>query len=153
MKKIFSFLLIFTLVFALVACGPKEDDNDDVDLGGAYVDETVLMDGYTSLYNESPNPAIDANGNYTVGGVSFSTVDHYDTTYATEPTDSLFNYLINTWTYNSEQYTNMVDGLVENDNYSNVVGALAAGYKVEENADGIQIKENVPWVENETGAV
>ncbi|MCK4552123.1 MAG: hypothetical protein KAU02_04325, partial [Tenericutes bacterium] len=102
--------------------------------------------------------AIAADGTYTVAGEVFNTVDIYQTTYNTEITNSLLNYLTNTWTYNSEHYTNMVDGLVENDQYSNIVGAMAIGYKTVINDDltqtwTFQLREDVPWVDNATGEV
>jgi oligopeptide transport system substrate-binding protein len=117
---------------------------------------TELEQGYTTLDNQNANAPIDANGYYTYGGKKFKTADTYRTSYSTEPTKDKFNYLCNTWTYNSEHYTNMVDGLVENDKYSNIVGAIAKGYKVEQHEDGtetwtFQLKQGVVWVENESG--
>lgn len=49
----------------------------------------------------------------------------------------------------------MVDGLVENDKYGNIKGALAKGYKQTSKGDKdvwtFQLKEGVAWVDNETG--
>lgn len=130
----------------------------DYDVNKPYEYKTELKPGFTSLANENENPAVDASGYYTVGEARFEVAKTFKTTYVTEPTDALFNYLINSWTYNSYHYTNMVDGLVENDKYSNLVGALALGYKTVENADGtqtwtFQLKEKVQWVDNQTGLV
>lgn len=112
-------------------------------------------DGWISLASHNSNPAV-SGGKYTYGGVSFDVKDEYRTTYLTEVNKDKFNYLCNTWTYNSEHYTNMVDGLVENDKYGNIVGALAESYKVEEK-DGkevwtFKIKKGVKWVKNSDGS-
>lgn len=150
--------------FALAACGcllvstlasctnGSNGDDENYKLGKP----GTLAAGFTSLENKNANGKIDANGNYKAGGIEFKTKDTFKTTYATEPTKDLFNYLTNTWTYNSYHYCNMVDGLVENDKYGNIVGALALGYKTTENADGtqtwsFQLRENGEWVNNETG--
>jgi len=169
MKKIISILMMVVFSVALLACGDTTDttntgtDTTDAeettkDLSGAYDTVTQLADGYTSLAIQYDNGAIAADGTYTVGGVTFNTVDTYQTTYTTEPKGALFNYLTNSWTYNSTQYTNMVDGLVENDKHTEIVECLAIGYKVVENTDGtqswtFQLREDVPWVYNETGEV
>ncbi len=131
----------------------------DYDINKPYAYETELREGFVALSNENENPVVDAEGFYNVGGQKFTVAKTFKTTYVTEPVDALFNYLINSWTYNSYHYTNMVDGLVENDKYSNIIGALALGYKTSENAeDGtqtwtFQLKEKVQWVDNATGAV
>lgn len=179
MKKIISILMMVVFSVALIAC---QTDTDPVtttaggtettattavptttkDLSGPYDTVTELADGFTSLENQFDNGAIvydtEGVGTYTVAGQEFTTVDTYQTTYTTEPNKALFNYLTNTWTYNSKQYTNMVDGLIENDKHSGLVGALALGYKVDNNTDGtqtwtFQIREEVPWVDNATGEV
>jgi len=156
MKKFLGFALLFTMALLVVGC-TETTTGVDV-LGGEYDTVTELASGFTSLENTNQNGAIDADGYYQVGDLKFKTVDTFKTIYQTEPTKALFNYLINSWTYNSEHYTNMVDGLVENDKYSNLVGAMALGYKVVENTDGtetwtFQLKENVPWVRNSDGTV
>ena len=150
--------------FALAACGcllvstlasctnGSNGDDENYKLGKP----GTLAAGFKSLENTNANGKIDANGNYKAGGIEFKTKDTFKTTYVTEPTKDLFNYLTNTWTYNSYHYCNMVDGLVENDKYGNIVGALALGYKTTENADGtqtwsFQLRENGEWVNNETG--
>jgi len=120
--------------------------------------ETELKEGFTALTNENANGVIDAEGYYEVYGQKIKTKDTYKTYYTTEIDKDKLNYLCNSWTYNSEVYTNMVDGLVENDKYSNIVGALAVGYKSKLNDDGtqtwtFQLKEGVAWVDNATGEV
>lgn len=156
MKKFLGFALVFTMALLVLGCNKSTTTADA--LGGEYDTVTELASGFTSLANTNANGEIDAEGYYTVGTQKFKTVDTFKTIYQTEPTDALFNYLVNSWTYNSEHYTNMVDGLVENDKYSNLVGAMAVGYKVVENNDGsetwtFQLKENVPWVRNTDGSV
>ena len=119
-------------------------------------------DGWISLANENANPAI-VDGRYTVANadgsksVTVPVKNELKTTYTKEPERSFLNYLTNTWTYNSYHYCNMVDGLVENDKYGNIVGALADKYKVTDNADGTEtwtfhIREDATWVENASGA-
>lgn len=162
MKKFLGFALALTLAVTLIGCTettvPVTTTGIVDELGGVYDTVTTLAAGFTSLENQNANGPIDEDGYYEVEGMRFKTVDTFKTIYQTEPTKSLFNYLINTWTYNSEHYTNMIDGLVENDKYSNVVGAMAVGYKVVANDDGtetwtFQLRENVPWVNNDTGDV
>ena len=119
---------------------------------------TELKEGFTSLDNQNANGAIDAEGYYEVANQKIKTKNVYKTFYQTEIGNEKLNYLKNTWTYNSEVYTNMVDGLVENDKYSNIVGAIAKGFKSVLNADGtqtwtFQLKEGVAWVDNATGEV
>lgn len=154
MKKILLFLLISVFGFVLVACG---NGNEIIDEGKS-PNETPLAEGFTSLANKNANPELDSQGYYTVAGQKFKANKVYKTYYTTELDGSKFNYLINSWQYNSEQYTNMVDGLIENDQYGNLVGALAVGYKVEKNDDGsetwtLQLKEGVKWIENDTNKV
>ena len=116
---------------------------------------TTLKEGFTSLANKNSNaPA--QNGHYSYAGQDFELADEFKTTYTTE-VDNL-DYLTNNWTYNSEHYTNMVDGLIENDKYGNPVGALALGYKSRLNDDGtqswtFQLREGVAWIDNKTGAI
>ena len=158
MKKFFGIIVLVLSLTLLVGCGGGSKVKvsktiADYTKGGVV---TELEQGYTTLDNQNANAPIDANGYYTYGGKKFKTADTYRTSYSTEPTKDKFNYLCNTWTYNSEHYTNMVDGLVENDKYSNIVGAIAKGYKVEQHEDGtetwtFQLKQGVVWVENESG--
>ena len=136
-------------------CGATEETGPQWTFEGK---TTELKEGFTSLANENANGAIDANGNYEVAGQKIKTKDVYKTYYTTEIDKDKLNYLCNSWTYNSEVYCNMIDGLVENDKYSNVVGALAVGYKTKLNDDGtqtwtFQLKEGVAWVDNATGEV
>ena len=154
MSKLALAACSFLLVGTLVGCGGNKSDLVDEDY--ALAEAGALAEGFTSLENKNANKAIDEDGNYTAGGIKFKTKDTFKTTYVTEPTKDLFNYLTNTWTYNSYHYCNMVDGLVENDKYGNIVGALALGYKSVINADGtqtwsFQLRENAEWVNNKTG--
>lgn len=119
----------------------------------------VGSDGFISLANVNSNPAIDADGNYTVGAgtaneITFKTGKVLRTTVSKDY--ETMNYLISQWTYNSYHFCNMVDGLVENDKYGNIVGAVAESYKVETNSDGDQVytfklKSTPNWVDNKTG--
>ena len=127
---------------------------------GRDVSHSAGEDGWISLANENANGAI-SDGVYTVSGegqqVSFTTKSELKTTYTKEPDNAFLNYLTNTWTYNSYHYCNMVDGLVENDKYGNIVGALADKYKVENTDDGKQvwtfhIRDGAKWVKNSDGS-
>jgi len=127
----------------------------------------TLKDGFTSLANKNENGELTFQRNdkgeitdntkatYTVAGKTINVTPVYKTTYTNETSNDQFNYLTNQWSHNSLQYTNMVDGLVSNDKYSNIVGALALGYKVEEKSGKevwtFQLKEGVKWVDNKTG--
>ena len=125
---------------------------------------TADADGWVSLANQYANPAFGSDGSYTVGegadAVKFEgsrVVKELKTTYTKEPQKAFLNYLTNTWTYNSYHYCNMVDGLVENDKFGNIVGSLADKYKVEALEGGKQkwtfhIREGATWVDNKTGA-
>lgn len=115
-----------------------------------------LKAGYTSLANTNENGKLDvANSTYTVAGKTIKTSPVLKTVYQTETSNDQFNYLTNQWQQNSDQYCNMVDGLVANDKYANVVGALALGYKTEiagsKQIWTFQLKEGVKWVDNKTG--
>ena len=167
MKKFLSLFVVFAFAVALLGCdGCNEPEYNDFTSESLTEDvkwehegnATTLKQGFTSLENQNANGAIDENGYYEIAGQRIKTKDVYKTVYQTEPTKDLFNYLCNSWTYNSEHYTNMLDGLVENDKYSNIVGALAIGYKNQLNSDGtetwtFQLKEGVAWVNNESGNI
>lgn len=121
------------------------------------VSHSAGADGWISLANENANGEIGADGKYVAGGISFDTKKELKTTYTKEPQNSFLNYLTNTWTYNSYHYCNMVDGLVENDKYGNIVGAVADKYKVENLEGGKQkwtfhIRDGVKWVKNSDGS-
>ena len=142
-------------VSALAGCAKKQADVE-VDTDYELAAPGQLADGFTSLANAHANAPLNEDGTYVAGGHTFQIKDMYKTTYAAEPNRAFFNYLTNQWTINSYHYCNMVDGLVENDKYSNIVGALAIGYKVTDNADGtqswqFQLRENAEWVDNKTG--
>ncbi len=151
MKKIISVLLLVILAFGASAC--QNDTGTTIEK--MYDQVTVLADGFTSLENTHSNPLL-SDGTYTVGDQVFTVADKYKTYYLSEVTEEKFNYLAANSQWNSRFYTNMVDGLVENDKYGAIVGALAIGYKVVENNDGtqtytFQLKEGVQWVDNQTG--
>ena len=116
-----------------------------------------LTSDYTSLANPHANPAIDEEGYYTVGDQKIKTKDIYKTTYTTDIQIEKLNYYKNTWQFNSLQYGNMVDGLIANNQYGELYGDLALGYKIGKNDEGKQtwtfkLKEGVKWVNNSTGA-
>lgn len=170
MKNLKKLMVLSVAALVLSACGgntpssssepasssqPSSEPAPSSD-SSSELDPKELRPGYTSLENKNANGAIDEDGYYTAGGIKFKTKDVYKTTYVTEPTKDLFNYLTNTWTYNSYHYCNMVDGLVENDKYGNIVGAVAMGFKTTTNDDGtqtwsFQLRPDVNWVNNETG--
>lgn len=112
---------------------------------------------YTSLANTNENLAIDAEGYYQVAGKKVKARDTYHTVMSFPASENApFNYLMNKFSLNYDFYANMIDGLIEYDKYGNLVGALAKGYMVTNNEDGtqtwiIRLKENVKWVENESG--
>jgi len=149
MKKLFSILFVIAFALVLVAC--KEDETG---IQKMYTQETALAAGYTSLANEFANPPLE-DGKYKIGDLTFDVVDEYKTFYQSEVTEEKFNYLAANSQWNSQMYTNMVDGLVENDKYGSIVGALAVGYKVAEvggkQVYTFQLKEGVQWVNNQTG--
>ena len=118
----------------------------------------VDADGFISLANLNSNPELDANGNYAVPGTDlvFPTKDEFHTTISKDY--QTMNYLTSQWTYNSYHFCNMVDGLVENDKYGNIVGAIATAYKSEVNSDGDQVitfklRDDAKWVNNADGSV
>lgn len=169
MKKInYLFALSLASMLTLAGCGeaansqqPASEPSGSEPASAPGADEfelnkaTTLKEGFTSLANKNSNaPA--QNGHYSYAGQDFELANEFKTTYTTE-VDNL-NYLTNNWTYNSEHYTNMVDGLIENDKYGNPVGALAVGYKSKLNDDGtqswtFQLREGVAWVDNATGKI
>lgn len=150
MKKIFSMVLIIVISLGLTAC--KKDDAPEIEK--MYDSVTALSTGFTSLENTHANPAL-VDGKYTVGTTEFEVLDTYNTFYQSEVTEEKFNYLTANSQWNSKMYTNMVDGLVENDQYGAIIGAMAVGYKVETvggyQVYTFQLRENVQWIDNQTG--
>ena len=115
-------------------------------------DTTPDADGWISLANAGENPALVGN-KYTVGGQEFEIKNEFKMAYSSEIANDCLNYLKNTWTYNSAHYTNMVDGLVENNKYGAIVGALAESYKITRDAEGNQVwsfklRDGLKWVDN-----
>ena len=156
-KLVYGLVGLFA-VSALVGCkkNASVDPDAEVDVDYQLAAAGELATGFVSLANQHANAPLKADGTYVAGGHTFHIKDTYKTTYAAEPNKDLFNYLTNQWTINSYHYCNMVDGLVENDKYGNIVGAIALGYKVVENDDGteswtLQLRENAEWVDNKTG--
>lgn len=119
------------------------------------VSHAADADGWVSLANEHSNPKLNADNTYTYAGIDFPTKSEFKTTYTKDPDKAFLNYLTNSWTYNSYHYCNMVDGLVENDKYGNIVGALADKYKVEELEGGkekwtFHLRNDATWINNKT---
>jgi len=117
-----------------------------------------LKDGYTSLLNARAHKKETDDGYYEYGDQKFKVVNTFKSLYQTDYQKEKLNYLINQWSYNNEKYCNMVDGLVENDEYGNIVGCLAVGYKVVTNADdtqtySFQLRKGVPWITNSTNEI
>lgn len=126
---------------------------------GKAVSVAVVADdeGWVPLTNAHSNPALDAENKYTYAGIKFDTKSEFKTTYTKDPDKAFLNYLTNSWTYNSYHYCNMVDGLVENDKYGNIVGSLADKYQVIENEDGTEtwkfhLRDGIKWVKNSDGS-
>lgn len=120
-----------------------------------FVDNTQLLPGFTSLENKFENPKVDKEGFVTIAGQKIKTKDVYKDYYSTE-IDENFNYLVNQGSWNSFHYTNLVEGLIGNDKYGNLVGFMAKGFKNHIDEEGntvwtIQIREGIRWVENATG--
>lgn len=150
MKKLFTLSLLIVFSLGFTAC--KKEDAPEIEK--MYDTETTLATGFTSLANTNANPAL-VDGTYTVGTETFNVLDTYNTYYLSEVTEEKFNYLTANSQWNSLFYTNMVDGLVENDQYGNIIGAMAVGYKVEtvggDQVYTFQLREGVQWVDNQTG--
>lgn len=159
LRKIALASLAGLAVLSVASCKKDKDWVDDNTFTQYDANSNPTIDaGYTSLANLNQNGAIDADGYYEVGGKKIKTKSEYKDTYATEINKAMLNYLTNSWTNNSTHYTNMVDGLIENDKYGNIVGALAYEYKVED-VEGdkqqwtLKIRKGVAWVNNASGNV
>lgn len=118
----------------------------------------TLKDGFTSLLNTRAHKKETDDGYYEYGNQRFKVVNTFKTAYSTDYQKEKLNYLINQWSYNNEKYCNMIDGLVENDEYGNIIGCLAVGYKVVTNDDDtqtytFQLREGVPWITNSTNEI
>ena len=117
-----------------------------------------LKEGFTSLLNTRSHKKETEDGYYEYGDQRFKVVNTFKSSYATDYQKEKLNYLINQWSYNNEKYCNMVDGLVENDEYGNIVGCLAVGYKVVTNDDDtqtytFQLRKGIPWITNSTNEI
>lgn len=157
LKKFTIGITALSSILTLSACsnGDSIDDNLSFELYDPS-QELDIPNGYNSLINKNQNPKI-VDGYYNIAGNKIKVKDTYKTTYSTEPTDAKLNYLINNWTYNSDLYSNMVDGLVENDKYSNITGALAYAYDVDtingKEVWTFKLRKGVPWIDNKTGKI
>lgn len=147
MKKLFYPFLLSIILLPTVGCSSNEE---------SYVigDSGTLLSGYTSLENKNQNPAI-SNNDYSIGDITFKVKDVLHSTYNKEIDHNKMNYLLDVWGHNSTHYENLIDGLVEFDKYGNIVGALALGYKMNNNDDNtvtfsFQLRENAEWVDNTT---
>lgn len=166
LKKITVLSVAGICAAALAACG-GDDGGKWVDVHATWADgvekfdlnvDTPVADGYTSMAPKNPHKAETADGYYEYGGQKFKVVDTFKSYYSTDVQKERLNYLINQWQYNSEKYTNMIDGLVENDEYGNIVGDLAVGYKVVTNDDNtqtytFQLRKGIPWIHNQTNEI
>ncbi len=153
-KKITLAALAAVATITVASCSGS-DDAKDREYGGTNWHGSLPSD-FTSLENPHPNPAIDEEGYYSVAGQRIKTKDIFKTTYTTDIQLEKFNYYKNTWAFNSQQYVNMVDGLIANNQYGEIYGDLALGYKIGKNDAGKQtwtfkLKEGVKWVDNKTG--
>ncbi len=158
LKKIGLAALALATVVTLAACGGNNtgDGTGSGTGSGSGSGAGEIPAGYTALTNPHPNGKIDAEGYYTVGNQKIKTKDTYKLTYTTEMSDEKFDYYRNTWQYNSLQYVNMVDGLIQNNQYGELYGGLATSYKTEDLADGKQkwtfkLRQGVKWINNATG--
>ncbi len=73
----------------------------------------------------------------------------YNYVYSSDP--DTFDYLYSYQAIDNEHTTNFVDGLLEHDQYGNLVGALAESYEVNEDSTvfTFKIREGVKWVTDE----
>ncbi len=173
MKKLTSLLLVLFAALLLVGCSCDPGGKPKPGFEGGYAsvvdpdgyeyeDKTVLKEGFISLASNYPNPPAQGKAGkdglgktYTIAGQEFAIKNVYKGAYSSDTDQQHFDYLVNSWAHNSEKYTNMVEGLIENDKHGALVGALAKGYKLSEDASGkkdiytFQLYEGVQWVENE----
>ena len=81
----------------------------------------------------------------TACGKSASDVKTYSSTFGADPTT--FNYLLDYSGDNTNVITNLVDGLLENDNYGNLIPALAEDWSVSK--DGLtytyKLRQDAKW--------
>ena len=81
----------------------------------------------------------------TACGQSGSDTKTYSSTFSGNPTT--FNYLLDYYADNTSIITNLVDGLLENDNYGNLVPSLAEDWSV--SSDGLtytyKLRKNAKW--------
>jgi oligopeptide transport system substrate-binding protein len=167
LKKIAFLSAAAICATALAGCGGKKGDDKFVDKPAAFMSGVDAFEqnpavevkaGFTSLLNTRPHKKETDDGYYEYGDQKFKVVDTFKSLYQTDYQKEKLNYLINQWSYNNEKYCNMVDGLVENDEYGNIVGCLAVAYKVVTNSDDtqtytFQLRKGVPWITNSTNEI
>mgnify|MGYP003292429639 CR=1 FL=1 len=80
------------------------------------------------------------------GGDKVTLVDKLTTTYASDP--QRLDYVVTALAVDHDVNTNLVDGLLENDQYGNYVGAIAESWKPNEDATvwTFTLREGVKWV-------
>ena len=163
-----TFLSVLTVASAaLASCSGSNGGSKWVDVPATFmagVEEfeqnqaVEVKEGFTSLLNARPHKKETEDGYYEYGDQKFKVVDVFKSSYSTDYQKEKLNYLINQWSYNNEKYCNMVDGLVENDEYGNIVGCLAVGYKVVTNDDDtqtytFQLRKGIPWITNSSNEI
>ena len=78
-------------------------------------------------------------------GQSYTDTSTYSSTFSANPTT--FNYLLDYYADNTAVITNLVDGLLENDSYGNLVPALAEDWSV--SSDGLtytyKLRKDAKW--------
>ena len=126
MNRLLALLLVLTMVFALTACGGKDDTT-----------ASTAADSSTTAQTAAP--------------VTEDAV--YKTLYASEVTT--LNYLITGQTNELTIAANVVDCLVEYDSYGNVEPALALSWEQNEDATvwTFKIREGVMWVDKDGNEV
>lgn len=91
----------------------------------------------------------DSDGDSSKGSGESKLVNSYNYIFQTDPNS--FDYVFSMRQTNSDVYTNLVDGLMENDQYGNVIPALAESYEVSD--DGLtytyHIRDGAKWVDYE----
>ena len=133
MKKLFSVLLLFTLIFAFAACS----NNEDISANDADSKDTAAV-GENS--NTSTNQAEEENK-----GIEYSEDQVYSSVYAGEITT--LNYLVSSSTSEIGLAANFVDTLIDYDQYGVMIPSLAVSWSSSD--DGLvwtfKLREGVMW--------
>lgn len=169
MKKSKLLLLSLTTLLAgitLASCvggGTKPGTGDK----GSNSDQSVIIkEGFTDIRAKNTDedvnkPLIEKNGKkyYQVAGLEIEVKDTLNTLYVQDVhNDDKFNYLKGGHSESADIYASMVDGLFDNTKSKRLVGMLAVAEKLdttnpEKPTYSFQIRQNVPWVVNETGEI